>query len=150
MIMASVLAAHLAAALALFNVPAFQLRGGTAGEWAFAVLGWGLLLVSLARGLLAQHRLRGRTIWLEDDGTLEMLMADRGPGLHRVLPGSQVVLAAAVWFALVPLVPPESGIRGQTMRLMLVPDNLVGKDFRHLRAWLLHRAGRPLAAPGAS
>ncbi|WP_297360610.1 protein YgfX [Thauera sp.] len=144
-IMASVLVAHVAAALALFHVHAFVPGSGDgAGDWMLAVLGWGVLGASLWRGLHTQHRLRECTIWLEEDGGIEFLPAGgrSAAGLCRVLPGSQVVVAGAVWFEAraLTLVAPEAKVRRR--RLMVVPDNLAGGGFRLLRAWLLHRAGR--------
>ncbi|MER2553493.1 MAG: protein YgfX [Thauera sp.] len=143
MIMASVLVAHLAAALALFHVHAFVPHAGGAGDWLFAALGWALLVVSLAHGLQGQRRLRGCTMWLEEDGTLE-LRREGGPldGLFNVQPGSQVVLSGAVWFAVRPLAVAETLLRRRGMALMLVSDNLGRDGFRLLRAWLLHRGGR--------
>jgi hypothetical protein len=141
-IMASVLVAHVAAALALLHVHAFfPARGGGAGDWMLAALGWGVLAASVWRGLHAQHRLRGCTIWLEEDGVIEFLPAGgrSAAGLYRVVPGSQVVIAAAVWFEVLALTPVATVRR---RRLMVVPDNLGGEGFRLLRAWLLHRAGR--------
>lgn len=148
-IMASVLVAHVAAALALFHVHAFvPASGGGAGDWMLAALGWGVLAASLWRGLHAQHRLHECTIWLEDDGVIEFLPAGgrSAAGLCRVLPGSQVVVAGAVWFEVLALTPvaPEAKVRRR--RLMVVPDNLAGEGFRLLRAWLLHRAGRACEA----
>lgn len=146
-ITASVLAAHLAAALALFHVDAFVPRGGGLGDWLFAAVGWVLLAASLLRGLHAQRRLRECTMWLEDDGALELLpLGGQMGGLRRVRPGSQVVLAGAVWFEAVPFMVSGAAASTRDVRLMLVRDNLAGEGFRLLRAWLLHRAGRTRVA----
>lgn len=144
-IMASVLVAHVTAALALFHVHAFvPATGGGASDWLLAAFGWGLLSASLGRGLLAQHRLRECTIWLEEDGIIEFLPAGGRSlaGLCRVLSGSQVVVAGAVWFEVRAITPFAPEVKVRQRRLMLVPDNLAGGGFRLLRAWLLHRAGR--------
>ena len=147
-LMASVLAAHLAAALALFHVPALgsvslfgdssvlQLMGGA--------LAWSLVVGSLVRALRAEHLKRGSRLWLEDDGLVELFTESAEQGvLCRVRTHSSVVLNWAVWFRLV-AVEPASRAPGGWVRLpssmMLVASNVQAHDWRRLRTWLRHRA----------
>jgi hypothetical protein len=156
-LMASVLAAHLAAALALFHVPALgsvslfgdssvlQLMGGA--------LAWSLVIGSLVRALRAERLKRGCCLWLEDDGLVELFTDGAEQGvLCRVRTHSAVMLDWAVWFRLV-AVEPESKAPGGWVRLpssmMLVASNVQAHDWRRLRTWLRHRADAPEVARDA-
>ena len=143
-IRASVWVVHVAAALALFHVPAFREWDGGGVDRLIAACAWGLLLASLFRGLRSQARLEGCTVWLEREGALELLSEPEGAGgLYRVHAGSQVVLPMAAWFVLVPLaMSAGEHAPSRTRRLFLVPDNLSAGSFRLLRVWLRHRSGR--------
>ncbi len=148
---ASVWVVHVAAALALFHVPAFRDWVGGGVDPLFAAGAWGLLMLSLFSGLRAQARLQGCTVWLERDGTVELSREFEGEGRSfRVRSGSQVVLPLAVWFTLVPVAASVDGRSGsESHRLLLVPGNLSGGSFRLLRIWLRHCAGRIVPeAPG--
>ena len=142
---------HVAAALALFHVPAFREWDGGGVDRLIAACAWGLLLASLFRGLRAPAGLEGCTVWLERDGALELLSEPEGAGgLYRVRAGSQVVLPMAAWFALAPL-PMAAGKHASSRprRLFLVPDNLSAGSFRLLRVWLRYRSGRVPQAEAA-
>ena len=76
-IKASVWVVHVAAALALFHVPAFREWGGGGVDGLIAAGAWGSLLVSLLRGLRTQAGLVGCTVWLEGVGALVLA---REPG----------------------------------------------------------------------
>ena len=90
LVMASVLVAHLAAALALFHVPA--LGDVVDGEASFsrilaATLAWAVWCLSLVRALRAERSKRGCSLWLEDDGLVEVLVDGAEQGvLCRVRP----------------------------------------------------------------
>ncbi|HPE05338.1 MAG: hypothetical protein QMB75_11160 [Thauera sp.] len=143
-IKASVWVVHVAAALALFHVPAFREWGGGGVDGLIAAGAWGSLLVSLLRGLRTQAGLEGCTVWLEGDGALELSREPGGTGgLYRVRADSQVVLPMAAWFALDPVAQSAAEAEASRVRrLFLVPDNLSAGSFRLLRVWLRHRAGR--------
>ena len=143
-IRASVWVVHVAAALALFHVPAFREWDGGGMDRLTAACAWGLLLASFFCGLRAQAGLEGYTVWLERDGALELLSEPEGAGgLYRVCAGSQVVLPMAAWFALAPLaMSAGEHASSRPRRLFLVPDNLSAGSFRLLRVWLRHRSGR--------
>lgn len=143
-IKASVWVVHVAAALALFHVPAFVHWGAGGLERAIAAGAWALIFLSLFRGLRGQAWLDGCTLWLEHDGALELLREPDGDGgLFRVRARSQVVLPMAAWFTLVAMEKSTSGRGAAGARtLFLVPDNLSAGSFRLLRVWLRHRAGR--------
>ena len=150
-IRASVWVVHVAAALALFHVPAFREWDGGGVDRLIAACAWGLLLASLFRGLRAQAGLEGCTVWLEGDGALELSREPGGTGgLYRVRADSRVVLPMAAWFALAPL-PMAAGKHASSRprRLFLVPDNLSAGSFRLLRVWLRYRSGRVPQAEAA-
>lgn len=156
-LMASVLVAHLAAALALFHVPALgsvspfgdasvlQLMGGA--------LAWSLVIGSLFRALCTERLKRGCCLWLEDDGLVELFTEGVEQGvLCRVRTHSAVMLDWAVWFRLVP-VESVSTAPGSRVRLpssmMLLASNVQAHDWRRLRTWLRHRADAPELAGDA-
>lgn len=157
-VMASVLVAHLAAALALFHVPAIVgvlpegdapvlVRGG-------ALLVWLALSASLVRALRAERSKRGCVLWLEEDGLVEVLpRAVEESTVCRVDPRSVVVLGGVVWFRPVALEGLERAPRNRSGRLscvMLLERNLPAQEWRMLRIWLRHKAGRPVAEPAPS
>ena len=144
LVKASVWVVHAAAALALFHVPVFTDWEAGDVDRAIAACAWALIFLSLFRGLRAQARLDGCTLWLERDGALELLQEPDGEGgLYRVRERSQVVLPMAAWFTLVPAErsAPGQGASG-ARTLFLVPGNLSAGSFRLLRVWLRHRSGR--------
>lgn len=156
-LMASVLVAHLAAALALFHVPALTPVGwlGDASvlQTLAGVLAWGLLTASLASALRAERLKRTCRLWLEEDGLVEVFTegAERGM-LCRVRPHSAVMLDWAVWFRLVaiePAVGPVTRESGDRLPLppgmMVLASNAQAHDWRYLRAWVRHLAD-PAAA----
>lgn len=157
-VMASVLVAHLAAALALFNVPAIVdvlpaadasvlMRVGT-------LLVWLALSVSLISALRAERSKRGCVLWLEEDGLVEVLPGAAEESIVcRVDPRSVVVLGWAAWFRPVALEGLECAPRhgaGRLPHLMLLAGNLPAQEWRLLRIWLRHKAGRPVAEPAFS
>ena len=146
--MASVLVVHLAAALALFHVPGLgvlspaddaslmQLLAGT--------LAWVVLCSSFLYALRAERSKRGCSLWLEDDGLVEVLAEGAEQGvLCRVRPHSAVTLDWAVWFRLLAVEPGSRLPVGTFTALMLVASNVQGDGWRLLRIWLRHRADRP-------
>lgn len=151
-IIASVLVAHLAAALALFHVPA--VLGALTAHEASALERTGALLVlltvfaSLLRALWSEFRKRGCMLCLHEDGLLEVLPATgEGGSVWRVAPDSVVVLGWAVWFRPVALdgaAPCCDGVV-RVPAMMLLARNLHARDWRLLRIWLRHKAGRPVA-----
>jgi hypothetical protein len=154
LMMASVLVAHVAAALALFHVPGLSVVA-VFGEASLArilagTLAWVVLCLSLVRALRAERSKRGCSLWLEDDGLIEVLRDGAEQGvLCRVRPHSAVTLDWAVWFGLVVVEPaskqPVSGARTPAS-MMLLASNVQGQDWRLLRIWLRHRADRAVVA----
>lgn len=155
-VMASVLVAHVAAALALFHVPLLGLAsvvdGGAGAQVALATLAWATLTVSLWRALRAERRKRDVVLWLEADGLVEVLVAGVAHGaLYRVRPHTAVVLGWAVWFRLEPVDASQQfggGGMGAARRHMLVAANLRADGWRRLRIWLRHRAEHVVPAEG--
>ena len=154
--MASVLVAHLAAALALFHVPGLAVLpfDGDASRVRLLVgaLVWCVLCVSLLIALRAERSKRGCRLWLEGDGLVEVLLEGAEQGvLCRVRPHSAVTLDWAVWFELVAVEPASrrsvSGAR-TPVSMMLLASNVRGEDWRLLRIWLRHRADRPVVEGG--
>ena len=153
LVMASALVAHLAAALALFHVPGLgDVVDGEAslGRILAATLAWAMWCLSLVRALRAERSKRGCSLWLEDDGLVEVLVDGAEQGvLCRVRPHSAVALDWAVWFRLLAVEPvstqPVSGVRTPT-GMMLLASNVQDQDWRLLRIWLRHRADRPVVA----
>ena len=153
LMMASALVAHLAAALALFHVPA--LGDVVDGEASFsrilaATLAWAMWCLSLVRALRAERSKRGCSLWLEDDGLVEVLVDGAEQGvLCRVRPHSAVTLDWAVWFRLLAVEPVSrqsvNAVRAPT-GMMLLASNVQDQDWRLLRIWLRHRADRPVVA----
>ena len=152
--MASVLVAHLAAALALFHVPGLRVVS-LVGEASLAhilagTLGWVVLCLSLVNALRAERSKRGCRLWLEGDGLVEVLVEGAEQGvLCRVRPHSAVTLDWAVWFWLAAVEPaPRQPVGGARTRstMMLLASNVQGQDWRLLRIWLRHRADRPVVA----
>lgn len=149
-LMASVLVVHVAAALALFHVPAlrvvFEVDEGTPGQRLAGVLAWVVLALSLVRALRAEGLKRGCSLWLEDDGLVEVFAEGAEQGvLCRVRPHSAVLLEWAVWFRLVTVESGANTLRGMLRMpsgMMLVASNLHANDWRLLRVWLRHRADR--------
>ncbi len=154
--MASVLVAHFAAALALFHIPGLGLVspvGEASLAWMLAgTLAWIMLCLSLINAFRAERFKRGCSLWLEEDGLVELLAEGMEQGaLCRVRPHSAVMLDWAVWFRLTvvesastaPTAPP--GVLRTPAAMMLVASNVQGQDWRLLRTWLRHRADRPPA-----
>ncbi len=158
-LMASVLVAHVAAASALFHVPALRefLVGdelSLAGSLG-AALAWAALALSVLRSVRAEQAKRGLVLWLEEDGLAEVFAAGAGQGvLCRIRPHSAVALPQAVWFRLQALegIPGATPVRVRVPAgMMLLASNLQqressesadGDDWRGLRIWLRHRADR--------
>ncbi|WEN42269.1 hypothetical protein CKCBHOJB_01856 [Thauera sp. GDN1] len=158
-LMASVLVAHVAAALALFHVPA--LHAFAAGDEVSlarslgAVLAWAALALSALRALRAEQAKDGLILWLEEDGLVEVFAAGAEQGvLCRIRPHSAVVLPRAVWFSLQVLenISGATAVRARVPAgMMLLASNVQQRDFqephdgddwRRLRIWLRHRADR--------
>ena len=152
--MASVLVAHLAAALALFHVPGLAVLSldGDASRVRLLVgaLVWCVLCVSLLIALRAERSKHGCSLWLEGDGLVEVLLEGAEQGvLCRVRPHSAVTLDWAVWFRLLAVEPVSrqsvNAVRAPT-GMMLLASNVQDQDWRLLRIWLRHRADRPVVA----
>ena len=114
------------------------------------VVAWAVWCLSLVRALRAERSKRGCSLWLEDDGLVEVLVDGAEQGvLCRVRPHSAVALDWAVWFRLLAVEPvstqPVSGVRTPTC-MMLLASNVQDQDWRLLRIWLRHRADRPVVA----
>jgi hypothetical protein len=146
-LLASVLAAHCAAGLALFlmDLP----LAATAPS--------GLMVgISAAWAVHAQTRKRGLALALATDGALRICREGDGgdDAWAKVLPGT-VVFPTVVWFA---LSWTDSGGRSRRLRLMLIAaeveedarggeesgDHADRPQWRRLRTWLRHRASRPV------
>lgn len=150
MITALVLVVHLAAALALFHVPSLAIdylfvEAGPALLLA-GLLAWAALFASLLFALRAERFKRGCTLWLEDDGLIELNLEGAETGvLCRVRPHSAVVFHWAVWFRLLAVEPvrgaPSAGPWWPSA-MMLVAANVPEHDWRLLRIWLRHCADR--------
>ncbi|SEF39942.1 protein YgfX [Thauera chlorobenzoica] len=150
-VLASVLAVHVAAALALFHALFPMPTGGPEGQVVLAAVAWGLLIASLLRAIRAELGKRGTTLVLLEDGAVEV-----SSGGERVLcrVGADAVdLGSALWLHLRPgpaadagggMPPPPRHGRGveRGRRLMLLPVNLPAVQWRGLRIWLRHRALR--------
>lgn len=143
-LLASVTAAHVAAALALFHVfdPGVVLR---IASWrlpvplVLAVLSLGIAF-SLLQAVRSGYAKRGMVWILCEDGRLQV----RQCGRERVfrLDGEAVDFGWAIWLR---CRPDEAGVRRQPLsHWMLVPAELEPQDgWRALRIWLRHKAGRP-------
>lgn len=149
-LMASVVVVHVAAALALFNVPAIAGLAHPAETSALAragaVLAWLLVFASLARALLAERSKHGMVLWLEDDGLVEIQTRDLEEGVVcRVDPDSVVVLPWAAWFRPLasesPSAAPHRGVR-RLPRMMLTGRNMPERQWHLLCIWLRHKASR--------
>lgn len=157
-VLASVLAVHAAAALTLFHVPlAMQMPTAVPdeGHGAVAAVAWGLLVVSLLRGVRAELGKRGTALRLFEDGVVEVSTAE-GRALLCRLGVDAVDLGWALWLHLRVepgaeeasacedrALPPRQGrglVRGR--RVMLLRANLPGAQWRWLRIWLRHTALR--------
>ena len=154
-LLASVLATHLAAALALFHVPALGVDGvraaaRTPAAAALVMAVWGVLAASLLRALVVELGKRGMCLVLEDDGHLEVSWPGRDAPLWcAVQRGSAVELEWGIWFALAPVGGDSSrGTPRRRRRLMLLRSNLdpsAEQSWRMLRIWLRHKSGRAAA-----
>ena len=152
-VMASVLVAHLAAALALFHV--FGSGVGVEDEVvngarvAALLMVWGVLLATLWHGLRAEAAKRGVSILLEPGGELVWFASDVEQGvLCGTAPSATVDLGWAVWLRPVPRVEmgEGTGMPAPVPWLMLVRANVGGSDWRALKIWLRHKTSRDPAA----
>lgn len=158
MMMASMLVAHLAAALTLFHVPGFGfvplMAEASLAHILGSALAWTALCLSLLRALRAERLKRGCTYWLDEDGHVEVWSAGAEQGvLCRIRPHSAVMLDWAVWFRLVavePGSPVPPGVPRSPSAVMLVAANVQDRDWRLLRIWLRHLADRPVVAADTS
>jgi hypothetical protein len=146
-LLASVLAAHVVAGLALFLM---SLPLAVTASSGLAVV------VSAAWAVHAHMQKRGLLLVLAADGALRICHHegndDGCDAWARVLPGA-VVFPAVVWFALSWTSP---GGRSHRLRLMLIAAEVEearnGEEYgghaqwRLLRTWLRHRASRPQSA----
>lgn len=155
-LLASVLVAHLAAALALFHVPMLGVGGvsvaaQTPAAAALMMAVWGLLAASLLRALVVELGKRGMRLVFEGDGHVELLLPGRdAPVWCEVQLGSAVDLEWGIWFALAPAGGDSSRwTPRRRRRLMLLRGNLdraAEQSWRRLRIWLRHKSGRASAA----
>jgi hypothetical protein len=135
--MASVLAVHGIAALALFHFPPML----APPLYWYGVCA-GVLLSSAWWAVRDERRKRGMRLTLEVDGTL--VVDGQGRRMPaRIAPGA-VVSAWAVWMCAVEL---EQG--AGRCRLMLLPTHVQGAQWRALCLWLRHRACRTVFSAGA-
>jgi len=143
-VMASILALHFGAGLALFHVPALSVVPG--GTW-LSMLGlaplvaWGVVLLSLVLSLRAEQAKRGVVLTLHGNGLLS-----REEGVDSclfALVDGHVDLGWAVWL---PLSREHDGVRIRSAwfgpRLMLTRANLPAPHWRPLRIWIRHRAAQ--------
>ncbi|MGD9870743.1 MAG: protein YgfX [Thauera sp.] len=143
---ASVLVVYLATALALFHViDGDALAANANPAWGGRVLFAGCCAFLLLAALRAWRAEAGKcgALLLGADGVLVMFERDAEQGLPcRVEPASAVDLGWALWFRVLPLehVQPMPPLAARSRRMMLVPHNLAGDDWRMLRIWLRHKA----------
>ncbi|WP_449192338.1 hypothetical protein [Thauera sp.] len=150
-VMASVSVAHVAAALALFHVPAFGLKALLGGQGVMQAVIAGsagcVLFVSLIRALVQEWRKRRLHLVLNEAGEISLLQPAAPPLRGRVVPHSIVVFEWAVWFQSCPEF--EGRMRpGRSRRFMIVAANLDAQQWRGLRIWLRHEAVRADAPDG--
>ena len=155
-LLASVLVAHLAAALALLHVPALGIGSldaapQTPAAAALPIAVWGLLAASLLRALVVELGKRDMRLVFEDDGHVELSLPGRdAPVWCEVQLGSAVDLEWGIWVALAPVGgEPSRWSACRRRRLMLLRGNLdrsAEQSWRKLRVWLRHKSGQTSAA----
>ncbi|WP_068634639.1 protein YgfX [Thauera butanivorans] len=148
-VMASILAAHAVAGLALFHVPGLMPSGEPWSRLQLLGVALGLALpLSLFHALARERAKRGWVLVLGGEGGLSVQCCADGDAAaihdYRLAPGA-VDFGWAVWL---PLVGPvaESGASPERLqrRLMLLRANMAPVHWRLLRMWLRHKAA-PLA-----
>ena len=145
--MASILAAHVVAGLALFHVPG--LMPIPLGEpWPpLRMLGgvlWCMLPLSLFRALAQERAKQDLVLVLGGDGGLSLQRRAAGGvsaiGGYRLAPGA-VDFGWAIWLLLVgPSGEVSSPPAKFRRRLMLLRANMAPVHWRLLRIWLRHKA----------
>lgn len=140
-VMASILALHVGAGLALFHVPALSLaRGALLSMSTLAPLAaWGAVLLSLVLALRAELAKRGVVLTLHGNGLLSH--GEGAVSRSFALADGHVDLGWAVWL---PLAEEQIGVRRGSSwfgsRLMLTRANLPESQWRPLRIWIRHKA----------
>lgn len=141
---ASVLVAHLAAALAFFLV----LRPLPGEPWRALLLlgGWAFLLALAIHAWRTESGKRGVCLMLDADGLLQVFERDADDATPcHIAPASAVDLGWALWFRMQFVAPEASAARAgfvPNRRVMLVRANMGPEDWRPLRIWLRHKALR--------
>ena len=141
-VMASILAVHVAAGLALFHVPSLSLLQPGPAWQPLRMLGvalWGGVLVSLLRAIRAERAKHGQALTLHSDGGLSVA---GGEGVADYWIGPDAVDFG--WVVWLPLFDPVSEVappfRRTRGRLMLLRANVFPQHWRPLRIWLRHKA----------
>jgi hypothetical protein len=140
-VMASILALHIGAGLALFHVPALSVAPGAwmSMPGLATLAAWGTVLLSLVLALRAERAKGAVVLTLHGNGLLS-----RGEGVAArsfALAGGHVDLGWAVWL---PLDEAHGSLRRRCAwfrpRLMLMRANLPASHWRPLRIWIRHMA----------
>lgn len=136
--MASILAAHVAAGSALFHVPSVSVMQPGLPRLV-AMLVWMALLLSLLMSIRHERHKQGQSLILHDDGGLS---SAAGEEVSDYWLGRGVVdFGWAVWLPLVEPVTGDVASSGRARRrLMLLPTNMSSSHWRPLRIWLRHKA----------
>lgn len=141
-VMASILALHCGAGLALFHVPALSMVQD--GAWfsasrLLAVAAWTALLLSLGRALKAERDKGGMRLTLHANGLVSR--KDATDAAPYAVAGGGVDLGWAVWLPLADANGAVGPGRGRVReRLMLSRANVAPSHWRLLRIWLRHKA----------
>ncbi len=142
LVIASILAAHVAAGWTLFHVPSLALLQPGA-LWSplrlVGVLLWCGVLGSLLLALRQERAKRGTMVILHPDG---MLTYDSGeePRHYRLGTGA-VDFGWGLWMPLIDLVAGEEPAPVRVRwRLMLLRTNMLPSHWRPLRIWLRHKS----------
>ncbi len=147
--MASILAAHVVAGLALFHVPGLMPSGEPWSRLQLPGVALGLALpLSLFHALAQERAKRGLMLVLGGDGGLSVRYAS-GDGAtvrdYRLALGA-VDFGWAVWLPLVgPSAEASAPPAKRRRRLMLLRTNMAPAHWRLLRIWLRHKAA-PLSS----
>ena len=142
LVIASILAAHVAAGWTLLHVPSLALLPPGV-LWSplqgVSFLLWCGVCGSLLRALRQEHAKGGKALIVHADGMLTGVCADESFN-DRVGAGA-VDFGWALWLPLVDLLDGQKGAPGRVrQRVMLVRTNVSPNQWRALRIWLRHKS----------